>query len=381
METSQAPVVNTRGLHSQALDLLRFPLAIIIVAVHAFPNLTDGVTFAGETIRLGNHSIFEGVLNFIYAFMRHQSVPIYFFISGYVFFLGAEFSKETYVRKLKNRVKTLLIPYLIWNTLFVASQIVINLPALVKNPAVWNWGSLPSAFWTYDGGLFSTTGATGSDIYPINVPLWFLRNLMIVVLCTPAIYHLIRKFRHYPVILLGVAWLVFTLIKPADNELPAGFLSAFFFFSWGAYMSICKKDMVAEFGRFFKPSMILYPTLGMLCMLSAYVCPEARHVIKQINIFVGLLFAYNLAVWLLQKGYCRAGGLLPASSFFIYVSHMAIIGVITAAYFTLFGMPLNAERWPRMFLTFALTVTISLTAFWLLKRYTPSLLRVLTGRK
>ena len=384
METSQAPVANTRGLHSQALDLLRFPLAIIVVMSHIYPKFISGDMYLEESCQTVNY-LFNGLVNFFYSFCRLQSVPIYFFISGYVFFLGIEFSKDTYVRKMKNRAKTLLIPYLIWNTFAIVSLLVTNLPALIKIPSLLNLHGLPSAYWIYNESLLSTVDNSWNTSLPIDVPLWFVRDLMIIVLCTPIINWLIEKFRFWPVLFFGCLWFGNIFIKPYDPfGLSSGFFTGFFFFSLGAYMSINKKNMVTEFGRFFKLSMILYPLLGVLCMLSAYICPASTLVIKQLTVLAGLLFAYNVAVWLLRGGYYKANPFLASASFFVYVSHYFIRDLVVSALYTIFRVnhPTDtAHVFLHKTLTFALTVTISLTAFWLLKRYTPSLLRVLTGRK
>lgn len=370
---------NNRGLHSQALDLLRFPLAVIVVLMHIMPLL-------GEPYNPQNYPLFDGLLKFIMAFLRQQSVPIYFFISGYVFFLGVEFSKETYIRKLKNRVKTLLIPYLIWNTLAIISCFIGNSAALVRVPGLFspNAHGILSAYWTYDGTLLATTAAPES-VYPINIPLWFLRNLMIVVVCTPIIHLLIKRFKYLPVALLGCIWFMAVFFKALN---PLSFCTSFFFFSWGAYMSINKKNMVSEFGRFFKSSMILYPCLGLACLLSAYIYPDAVPVIKHLNIVAGLLFAYNLAVWLLQKGYCRVNGFLASTSFFIYVSHWIMIEQINFVRYLLLRFILRISepayvwvQFVKSVLMLVLTIAVSLSVFWLMKRYAPGLLRVLTGRK
>ncbi len=374
-----------RGLHSQALDLLRFPLALVVVLVHTFP---------GETIQ-GNswippfdeYPFFQELLYFIRAFLSGQSVPIYYFISGYVFFLGIELTRAKYLQKLKNRTKTLLIPYLIWNTVAIALLFVTHLPvfhAFVENTGPFhpNLSGFLSAFWNYDDSLRpaieSVKEANTVMKYPIDIPLWFIRDLMIVVLCAPILYRLIRKFTFYPVVLLGGLWFGSLFYEPLNYN---GFASAFFFFSWGAYMSIRKKDMIAEFGRFLKPSMLLYPCLGLLGLLFLHIRPDWAPAVKQVNIVVGLLFAYNLAVWLLQKGWCKVNGFLAASSFFIYVSHSLICNKIARILMKIIAPASDVGFTAVFVLAFLLTVGMCLTAYWLLKRFTPSLLRILTGRK
>ena len=98
------------------------------------------------------------------------AMPMFFFISGYLFFGNVEkWNWQTYQQKIKRRGKTLLIPYIIWNLLM----------AVMLRPFS------PSIF-----------------CEPANMPLWFLRDLIVVSLLTPIyIYRgektrLFRSVRH-----------------------------------------------------------------------------------------------------------------------------------------------------------------------------------------
>ena len=63
-------------LHTQALDLLRFPLAIAVVCVHVFN--TRGLEIQGDIINWNNFPLFLNVNYLVDAFIRKQSVPIYY---------------------------------------------------------------------------------------------------------------------------------------------------------------------------------------------------------------------------------------------------------------------------------------------------------------
>ena len=370
-------------LRSQALDLLRFPLAGVIVIIHTFSyGGSTGLIFSNNEIDFHNVVFFEEIQRFIDGFLRGQSVPIYFFISGFVFFLSVEWSREKYIQKLKNRVKTLLIPYLIWNTiallLVIISQIYFT-PFLSKPMQAWNFSlkNILLCYWVYKGELL---GIEISSLHPINGVRWFVRDLMIVVLCTPLLYRLMKRGNCWFVVSLGVLW----FFKECFDERYAflnGWLSAFFFFSWGAYMSINRKDMLVEFGRYFRLSVFMYSILGLSYVAAAHWCPEICKTIKSLNVFFGLLFAYNLAAWLLRKKYCKASPFLASSSFFIYVSHSLICGRLLKLLY-IYLQP--ASSISLLFIhisTVVLTLAFLLSAFYLMRRYTPALLRVLTGRR
>lgn len=196
-------------LRSQALDLLRFPLAVVIVIIHVFSNRGSGIIFNGNEIDFSNAVFFEEIKCFIDGFLREQSVPIYFFISGFVFFLSVEWSREKYIQKLKNRVHTLLIPYLIWNTIALLLMVVsqVYFASFLAFPmSSWNptFGNILSCYWVYTGQLFGIE--IPGAVNPIDAPLWFVRDLMIVVLCTPVLYRLMKRGNCWFVVSLGVLW-------------------------------------------------------------------------------------------------------------------------------------------------------------------------------
>ena len=104
-----------------------------------------------------------------------------------------------------------------------------------------------SCFWKCNGELFMSIASTGERVaaggspFPINPPLWFIRDLMIVVCFTPLIYYIIKRTKYFFIAVLALLFFIPNLHVP--------YLSAFLFFSMGAYFSIYKKDMVKEFGR------------------------------------------------------------------------------------------------------------------------------------
>lgn len=372
-------VADRSDLRSQTLDLLRFPLALVVLIVHVFAS--GGITFQGHTTTFESYPIFTGLNRFIDAFLRGQSVPIYYFISGYVFFLGIKITKDAYLRKFKNRVKSLLIPYLVWNAIAVVI-LAVQLNSVFNryatsgvsfNPSLSNF---LSCFWVYDGGL---SGAQLSNFTsPLNEPLWFVRNLMIVVLCTPLIHLIIRKTKVYCIMVLGTLWLIVPFIQLETYKI----IDALVFFMWGAYMSINHKDMLNIFGKYFKSSVVLYVLLGLAYILAVHLDYKSiAIVIKHLNILVGLLFAYNISSFLIRNGYCKVNKFLSSASFFIYVSHALICRKILKLMFVFFNPTSDMSVLLVYTMATLLTVGSLLGVFYAMRRYTPYLLKVVAGRK
>ncbi len=370
-------------MRSQALDLLRFPLAVVILTVHTFSS--NGFMLRGVEYSFDSMPCFIELNYFIEAFIKGQSVPIYFFISGYVFFLCDEFTKDVYVGKLKNRCKTLLIPYIIWNTAAILMQVALFLPcfsSLLPGLAMvetdWSFTGVLQCYWNLTKGVFAALYPDAGSLFPQNVPLWFIRDLMIVVLCTPLIYRFLKWARQYVVWLLGVLWFVLNYWQLGHVlQLSA----AFFFFSWGAYVSIAKKDMLEYFERFFKVSLVAYPLLSLLYVASVHWCPEITDTIKRLNVVAGLFFAYNVSAWLLKHNVCKVSTFLASASFFVYVTHALIYTNLLKLLFYLLRPVTQLEVISVYIFVVLIALASILSVFYLLHRYAPPILKIMTGRK
>ena len=356
-----------KRLYSESLDLLRFPLAVIIVMGHVcYP---ESFQLIDRNLPVHDLSFIHVFDSFQKAFFTGQSVPIYFFISGFVFFLGLEFTWTKYVQKLKNRVKSLFIPYVFWNllALFVLWCKALCFPSIAPEFKSFlpdfTLKSFLSIFWMCPGSTM-----------PINYPLWFLRDLMLVVLLTPLIYYMVKLYSHYWILLLGVCWFVFPYLNMGEYS---SLMTALFFFTWGAYFNIKGKDIRAGFKKYFALSLFAYPILGILYIVSEHYFPYMVDNIKNLNILVGILFAYNLSSWLLAHHVCKVSALLVSASFFIYVSHPLVAGGIAKLCFVLIKPQTNFGMFAVYACGVALTIGILLFVFCCLKKYAPSFLRMI----
>lgn len=363
-------------LRSQALDLLRFPLAVVIVLVHTTMVSGNFLLLDGKFIAY-DHSGYIILSRIIAAFIQNQSVPIYYFISGYVFFLGIELSKDVYLRKIRNRIRTLLVPYLVWNMVFILLYWLKTLPYMSsfsnEEDIVFGWREFFMSFWGYTS---TDSFNWGDGIFPMNYPLWFLRDLIIVVIFTPIINVIIKYCKLYYIVSLGILWFMASILQWGR---VIQLSNAFFFFSLGAYMSVNNKDMVAVFGKYFKLSTIMFLILGVAFIIVLEYSPVCARIIKTTRILVGLLFAYNLAVYLLKKGYCKVNKFLASSSFFIYLSHAWVFERVRRLIFS--AIDLNSDFWIIIayLLTVFVTISLLLLAYYCGKRFMPGIFKVMIG--
>jgi len=368
-------------LRSQSLDLLRFPLAVVVITSH--------VMFFGSYRDMEGSPFLNGLFCLISGMIEYQSVPIYYFISGYVFFLNITLTKDVYLRKLHNRTKSLLIPYLTWNAIAVLKILLLALPcfAFLFNNQVTlaNLDLSPRAFlmsfWDKSYGIMPSPPSETGNVNPQNVPMWFVRDLIVIVLCAPMVYRLLNAGnlrRKACLTLLCAAWFVCGLYRV---EYISQLLTGFFFFSLGADMSIRRKDMMQVFGRFFKPAAVAYAVLSVVCACLVKDSPGAANAFKMLNQCAGLIVAYNVASLLIRKKVCKVSPFLASSSFFLYVSHWLVFNEIGIIMMRIVGFDTPAKLFSCRLLAVAVTVISLLALFYLLRKYCPRLLKVIAGRK
>lgn len=234
-----------RKLQSDVITFLRFPLAVGVIMIHA--SLSD-ITVNGELL---TESMSLKVYDFVYGFMRtafmQMAVPLFFFFSGYLFFCKTtNFGPKEYGQKLKKRARTLLLPYIFWNLVMIA----IMYSGQVLLPGLLSGNNIMIADYSIKDWLMSfwdISYRTGGLHLPMNGSLWFIRDLMVVMILSPLIWMAVKYLKYWGVVVLMLAW--FSGWCGPFTGFSAG---AMFFFAAGAWFGINKVDFV----RRIKPAYI-----------------------------------------------------------------------------------------------------------------------------
>ena len=316
--------MDVRQLQSSTIDFLRFPLAIMVIFIHMNPavvNLIDA-----DFPLLSGHGFFNIIGIVLSHVLTHIAVPTFFFISGFLFFLNFPvWSWEGYRKKMESRVKTLLVPYILWNIVTFTMFIII----------IWKHsGSMSDVFamlqdksWhvIYDYHEWGTTrinwlGENLKMTGPYDLPLWFLRDLIVVTILTPIIYYAIKKMKIGIVVILFLAYIsrIWILV-------PGFHITAFFYFTLGAYFALNGKNIVLFVERF----KFVFIPVSIILLISTTIYDGANTVIGQ-NIYplfvCSCVFsAFYIAVVCIKKYHLKPNKLLVSSCFFIYAFHAASI--------------------------------------------------------
>ena len=372
-----------KSFESRCIDDARFFLVIVMVLCHSF-SLS---VFTGLQVD-GYPSVSNSIKDWIYSFFGDSIIAVFFFISGYLFFLCKEWNRKVYTHKLKNRVHTLLIPYLLWNAIGICLVIFKSLPIFSTFLSYSGTGidlsvkNLLSCFWMYDGQLSAPPAGTenlsefvSQQPFPINTALWFVRDLMIVVIFTPLLHFLIKRLRLYFLALLGIAYAFFTyrVIDWHINQLTM----AFFFFSFGAYLSIRGKTISGSFNKFYAASVVVY----LLCSIGSMFAtvPAIAALLRVIHSFALIFFTFAVVSCFLHKSKFTFNFNAMALSTFIYMSHCLVLPrVMKIIVFAI--NPDSDMLWLTVYLlAFISTLLLLAVCFFICKKYVPSLLKVLIG--
>ena len=125
---------------------------------------------------------------------------------------------------------------------------------------------------------------------PYNLPLWFLRDLIVVTILTPAIYHAIKKSGLFFISILFVAY-----ISRIWTQLPGFHITAFFYFSTGAYFALNKINII----QFVDKYKLLIIPICILLLVAATIYDGSNTVIGQniypLFVFTGVFTAFYVA--------------------------------------------------------------------------------------
>ena len=370
-------------LLSKTISSLRFPLTIGIVYIHF--NLASGLAIHGAKYGLDNPDWYFILMNYISEVIARIGVPLFFIISGFLFFYGTEFDGDVYKKKLKSRVKSLLIPYFLWNMIAILWKLKYFIPGISSfyRPMEVHF-SLVRVLNTFfcntgNGGIIVSPFDTSPlrSIAPIDVPLWYVRDLIVMVVMTPVIFYFIRRWGRRFLLIAGLVWYVIPFSFP-NIGYASYFITAFFFFSLGAFLSISKKNMVVSF-RKFEYAPYIYIIISLLDVMTKSW--EFNELIHKLGIIVGVLAAVNIVSYFLESNKISNNTKLANSSFFIFALHNIIIGDIGKFIFMKLQIP-DDNPWAMISLYFGVPifcVFICLLLYRIIKKYMPRLCALLTG--
>lgn len=369
-------ISNYSELQSKTIDFLRFPLMLMVVFIH---NKHSEINMQSIDYKnFSSENLYSLIVTLGHFTLTNIAVPSFFMFSGFLFFYKTSvFTKKHYFDKLKKRIKTLLIPYLFWNTLVIS----ISLVNAIKNGEVTTFfiklsdKGFFSIFWNYtswDNSLINQT-----YFGPALLPLWFLRDLILAVILSPLIYYIIKYTKFFGIIGLGLLY-YFKLGDVVFDYNLNQLIVALFFFAIGSYFSLNAKNLVTSF-RKVQIFLSLVAFISLIFSVYYYQTDIFKYIIP-VYIISGVVTIVNITSLLIEKNIVKGVDLLSKASFFIYLSHTIFILHYSRGFLNKIIPFDNYIAQTTIYLiTPLLCCTICVVLYLLLSKFTPKLTEIIVG--
>lgn len=234
-----------------------------------------------------------------------------------MFFYNTNFNLKIYKTKLIKRIHSLLIPYIIWNIFigvfqYISQKYLTGITSGGRSSILdYKWYDWFKIFWNFSDGT------------PVCNQFWFIRDLMIVVICSPIIYFFIKRTKIYGLILLFLLYIIGLLPKFSFYTVEP------YFFFLGAYFSIHKIDIVDFSIQHFKNEMWIYLILLLLSLLVTYqYIPLNNNYFHKLAIVIGIFMLFSIIRRGIGNEVITIKNKLADSTFFLYAYHMLPISLL-----------------------------------------------------
>lgn len=282
---------------------------------------------------------------------------LFFSISGYLFARNITSIKDVW-KKQKKRFRTLLLPYILWNIIFILWYVLL---AVVPGVSQFNnsSGMLESIFNQSLSGILY-------DIFikPAAFQLWFLRDLIGMLIITPLLWYIAKN-----------SWVSALLMA----------IASVYFYPWLIYfwLGIIISSQNWDIENYPNNKYIV----ALACLIFVgYAIAKACGLtpILYVNTFINLIGLY--VVWSLYDVYSRGKCIantgmwkfLCGFSFFIYCFHEPVFNIIKKLALHVFGVSETTliifyfiNPWIMVFMAVIIARFIA--------RYTPLIYKTLTG--
>ena len=289
------------------------------------------------------------------------SVPAFFFVSGLLYFASYDGTLRCYWRKLRSRVRSLAIPYLLWNLIgYFALAYVVHMVAK---------SDFLRSFWAVRVARRLSASA------PVDGPLYFIKGLFFLALAAPAFHFALRRRTLVWVVPVTV---LFWLLAPVSSLADRMFVVATPMFLLGGLIALHGQNILSKLvtsGRAALISIGLFVTFSAVSVGLHWAGIDFKAV-QRLNILMGIPACFAVS------GMLSRGALAPilrrsqGFAMFLFCSFDLI-------------MTMFREIWPPLRHTgdiFCVSVALmtfaaSLAAYLMLAIVARPLLRLLVGSR
>lgn len=346
-------------IQSKTINWLRFPLIVLVVYIHNYGSAYDYSPIINWT-NISSIDIYEIIRILFSKVISHIAVPCFFYISGYLFFFNIhDFNKHVYFSKLKKRIYTLLIPYLLWNIFAI----------------IIDFYNFSNEHCFSDNIIRTTNNLWYYFSNPLDYPLWYVRNLIILSIVSPLFFYIANKWSKLFFLIL-ILLLFIGGYKTNVNSVV--------FFGMGALFSIKKLNIITTFRRIKVPMYLVAFATMCLCVYFNSKYTDIGKRIYPVFILSGVISIFNIASFFLENNIFKERKILTSSVFFIYALHILLPITWTDAYFDQAFVLCKGSSSLCIIIYLLrplIKTALCILLFLIIKKITPQFVNVLSGNR
>ncbi len=344
---------------SQKIKYSSFVLMLMVVLLHCYNFSTK---IGGHVIVL-QKDVFWFIEQLLSNGLTRIAVPLFFIISGYLFVLNSKFTAIDFWNKIKKRISTLVVPYLIWALFGLIFYLVIQ--------SIPQFQSFFNKKLIKDYSMVEWINSIINE--PIPYQLWFLRDLIVLVGLSPLLYFMIKKL---PIVyLLGLFG--FWIFNQDSFFLTS---ESILFFSLGMYLHIYKIEKTPR-----KPLLFCSLWLLIVAIKTVYAIFYNVDLIELFLLKTSILLGL-IGFWQIYDVVYDSGIKVPLMkkwvpyTFFIYVFHEPLLTVVKKSLFHIVAK--TSVNYFIVYISSFIIVICSCVVFgFLVKSTVPSVYKIITGNR
>jgi surface polysaccharide O-acyltransferase-like enzyme len=360
---------------SRIINLYRFPLTIAVVLIH---TPYSQVYFKNGSIGFDSKNLLPVfVYNLISWSISGVAVPLFFVFSGFLFFQNYTYSWDNYKIKLRLRIKSLFVPYMFWNIMLIGLLILGESSGLLKN-FISGRHKLISNYNLLDflNGLFAIT-----TVNPEAYHFWFIRDLIILVVISPFIWFIAKRWPLKGLILFLTMWIFGVRFFFSGAASPLFFYIGCLLTSTN-FSDVCGFDLDRRYFKYSQAAAFLFfLTAIVAATLKTFQFYFIAETIHYITILSGIIGAWYIGMKRLDTEFEKIMMILTPFSFFCFASHEPLLTVLSKILYRLLHPTSSFEIISLyIFLPF-LTVILTLSFGLFFMKTMPKFYYIITGSR
>lgn len=330
---------------SNKLKICSFSLILFVVLIHCNIQITD----YGSPKAMPFFCAMQQILSYGFA---QIAVPFFFLISGFLFFrTSRSYNISFFTYKLRRRIRTLVIPYFLW----------VSIPYFV--------------FISFFSDIETSHKISPSFFHNlltpiINYQLWFVRDLICLVLASPILFLFIKYLRSFFILLLIVFMLWRGNIFFIINDSIA-------FFSLGSFLAVISPNIIEK--------QISLRFIFLSTLVWCFACVSKLFVdlplqLSLLSNIIGIIAWWGLLDLFNKTSFYHWAIKLSTFTFFIYACHEPLLTIIKKVFLRY----LAHTEWAYILIyiaAFFTSIILCVLLAYLLKRFMPVPYSILTGNR